>query len=45
MSIDDIYNLLQLWFCSWLIFQVMHFVSKDSSKIAGLIRGRGEKNG
>ena len=43
MTLDNIYNLLQLWFLAWLVFQVMRIISADTNKISALIRGRGDK--
>nr|DAO26461.1 MAG TPA: hypothetical protein [Inoviridae sp.] len=43
MSLDNIYNLLQLWFCAWLMFQALRIISADVNKISALIRGRSDK--
>lgn len=44
MTIDDIYEMLRLWYLTWLIFKVLQFVSVDSRRIASLLRG-GNKDG
>lgn len=38
MTIDNIYNLLQIWFIAWLIFQCYDLISRSCSKIAASLR-------
>lgn len=40
---EEIYILLKLWFCAWLIFKVINILSIDFKKIASLIRGSGRE--
>lgn len=40
---EEIYALLKLWFCAWLVFQVFNLMSVDFKKIAALIRGSGKE--
>lgn len=40
MDLDAIYNLLKLWFCTWLIFEFLRFISLDIRKLASLLRGQ-----
>lgn len=40
---DEIYELLKLWFSAWLIFQVLNVFSIAFKKVAALLRGSGKE--
>lgn len=44
MTLDDIYNLLRLWYLTWLCIKVLQIVSVNARRIGALLRG-GDRNG
>ena len=38
MTMDNIYNLLQLWFVAWLLFRCYELISRSCAKIAASLR-------
>lgn len=42
---EEIIVILRLWFCAWLIFEVLRIVSVDVRKISSLLRGGDKKDG
>lgn len=44
MTLDDIYNILRLWYLTWLCIKVLQIVSVDARRIGALLRG-GRKDG